>query len=73
MENNDINYTKIEINCATNTIVEAPMSEIEIAEYEAEQAAQAIKAAEVATAKAAAKAKLAALGLTADDLIALGL
>jgi hypothetical protein len=76
MENNDINYTKIEINCATNTIVEAPMSETEIAEYEADQVAQAIKVAEAegkATAKAAAEAKLLALGLSVDDLKALGL
>jgi hypothetical protein len=76
MENSDINYTKIEINCATNTIVEAPMSETEIAEYEADQAAQALKIAEAqakAEAKVVAQAKLTALGLTVSDLEALGL
>lgn len=67
MENSDINYTKIEINCATNTIVEAAMSETEISEYEAEQAAQAIKVAE-AEGKAAEKAALLErLGITADE------
>jgi hypothetical protein len=67
MENSDINYTKIEINCATNTIVEAPMSETEIAEYEADQAAQALKIAE-AQAKAAQKAALLdRLGITEDE------
>jgi hypothetical protein len=67
MENNEINYTKIEIDCATNTIVEAPMSETEIAEYEADQAAQALKITE-AEAKAAQKAALLdRLGITEDE------
>ena len=45
----------------------------EIAAWEMEQQAKAQAEAEAATKKAAAEAKLAALGLTADDLKALGL
>jgi|688.fasta_scaffold633144_2 hypothetical protein len=41
--------------------------------YEAEQAERAVLQAEAEAAKAEATAKLAALGLTADDLKALGL
>jgi hypothetical protein len=41
--------------------------------YEAEQAERATLQAEAAASKAAASAKLAALGLTTDDLKALGL
>jgi hypothetical protein len=41
--------------------------------YEAEQAERAVLQAEAEAAKAAATAKLAALGLTTDDLKALGL
>ena len=46
---------------------------IDEASYEAELKTKADLATELATKKAAAEAKLAALGLTADDLKALGL
>ena len=58
------------------TIIERDETAAEIQErqkFEAEQAAKAAEQALADTAKAAAKAKLAALGLTTDDLKALGL
>jgi hypothetical protein len=63
-------------NQETDEVIIRDMTEVELVEYEAFQAsaAQAIedaKAAEVA--KELATAKLAALGLTTDDLKALGL
>jgi len=65
-----------EHNAKTGQEVIRDMTEAELAEYEAFQAAAAqavedAKAAEIA--KEAAQAKLAALGLTVDDLRALGL
>jgi len=59
-----------------NEIIDREMNDAEFAEYQAKQAAQVIAEAEAqakAQAKAAAESKLAALGLTTDDLRALGL
>lgn len=70
--------TAIEINCETGEVIERPLTADEIAaneaaaaeaaaaQHEAEAAAQA-----VAEAKANAEAKLAALGLTAEEIAAL--
>ncbi len=70
--------TAIEINCETGEVTERPLTAEEIAANEAAQAqaeADALAAEEEATAKAAAKAsaqaKLATLGLTADEVAAL--
>ena len=70
--------TAIEINCETGEVTERPLTAEEIAANEAAAAqaeADAIAAEEEATAKAAAKAsaqaKLATLGLTADEVAAL--
>jgi hypothetical protein len=63
-------------NSETNEIIEREMTAAEFKVYEADQAAQAAKEAEAESkeqAKAAAEGKLAALGLTTDDLRALGL
>ena len=63
-------------NTATDEIIDREMNDEELAIYEAEQAAViAEQAAENKTkqAKEAAQAKLSALGLTTDDLKALGL
>ena len=70
--------TAIEVNCETGIVTERPLTAEEIAANEAAQAqaaADALAAEEVAQAKAAAKAsaqaKLATLGLTADEVAAL--
>jgi hypothetical protein len=70
--------TAIEINCETGEVTERPLTAEEIAANEAaaaQAAADAKAAEEEATAKAAAKAsaqaKLATLGLTADEVSAL--
>ena len=63
-------------NLETNEIIDREMTNAEFAKYEAEQEAEAIKASEAAAkaeAKASAQAKLSALGLTVEDLQALGL
>ena len=63
-------------NVETDEIIDREMTNAEFAKYEAEQEAETIKATEAAakaTAKAAAQSKLAALGLTVEDLTALGL
>jgi hypothetical protein len=60
----------------TNEIVDREMTAAEFKAYESQQAIDAAQVAELEkaeTAKAAAQAKLAALGLTVDDLEALGL
>lgn len=65
-----------EHNAETGEEIVREMTDAELAEYEAFQAAseQAFKDAKAAEkAKEVAQAKLAALGLTADDLKALGL
>ncbi len=68
----------IEVNCETGEVTERPLTAEEIAQREAdaaafaaEQAAKEAEATAVATAKASAKAKLAALGLSADEIAAL--
>ncbi len=70
--------TRIEINCTTGVESVIELTDAEIAQREAEVAAWAVeqearKAAEAAAAeaKASAQAKLAALGLTADEIAAL--
>jgi len=63
-------------NTETDEVIDREMTNTEFAQYEADQAAQAAATAEAkakAQAKAAAEGKLAALGLTTDDLRALGL
>ncbi len=63
-------------NTETNEVIDREMTDAEYADYEAGKIVQAEqKAAEekAATDKADALSKLAALGLTADDLKALGL
>lgn len=67
---------KVIHNAETGEIIEREYNDEEMAQWEIEKAeADAKKQAELdkAAAKAAAEAKLAALGLTADDLKALGL
>ena len=68
----------IEVNCATGEVVERPLTAEEIAQNEANAlAAEAEKAEREAAeqaaqaAKESAQAKLAALGLTADEIAAL--
>ena len=70
--------TAIEVNCETGEVVERPLTAAELSQREADAAAFAAAkheeeaaAAEVAAAKEAAHAKLAALGLTADEIAAL--
>jgi hypothetical protein len=70
--------TAIEVNCETGVVTERPLTEAEITQREADAAAFAAAKAEeeaaaavVAEAKASAEAKLAALGLTADEIAAL--
>lgn len=70
--------TAIEVNCETGVVTERPLTAEEIAQREADAAAfaaaQAAKEAEeaaVAAAKASAESKLAALGLSADEIAAL--
>jgi predicted RNA-binding protein Jag len=70
-------------NTETDEVIDREMNDVEFAKYEidlaqieAEKKAQLAKIAEAeakAQAKAAAESKLAALGLTTDDLRALGL
>jgi FMN-dependent NADH-azoreductase len=63
-------------NTETNEIIERDMTSEELTQHEKDLAnakAEQIKKQEKADAKAAAEAKLTALGLTADDLKALGL
>jgi hypothetical protein len=60
----------------TNELEVRPMTDSELAQYEADSATAALEAAnkaEETAKKAAAKAKLEALGLDLDDLKALGL
>ena len=70
--------TAIEVNCETGEVTERPLTAEEIAQREAdaaafaaEQAAREAAEAAAAEAKASAQAKLAALGLTADEIAAL--
>jgi hypothetical protein len=70
--------TAIEVDCSTGVVTERELTATEIAQREADAAAYATaKAAEDAAkaaaeaAKASGQAKLAALGLTADEIAAL--
>ena len=66
----------IEVNCETGQIIEREMTAEELTQRKADQEDQALflqQQAEAKATKAAAQAKLAALGLTTDDLKALGL
>jgi hypothetical protein len=70
--------TAVEINCETGIVTERPLTAAEIVANEAAAAEAAAAAheeeaaaAEVAATKEAAHAKLAALGLTADEIAAL--
>ena len=72
------NPTKLIVDCSTGVTTEVELTDAEVAQREADAAAFAIQEAEreaAATAKAAAKAsgeaKLAALGLTAEEISAL--
>ena len=58
---------------ANNEIIDREMTDDEYAAFIADQQVLAAKKAQAEAAKAAAENKLAALGLTADDLKALGL
>jgi hypothetical protein len=63
-------------NTETDKVIDREMTDDEFEKYQAGEAKQAIKLAEAeakAQAKATAEGKLAALGLTTDDLRALGL
>jgi hypothetical protein len=63
-------------NTATDEVVDREMTDIEFAQYQADQDSNLQRKAEAeakATAKTAAESKLAALGLTTQDLRALGL
>ena len=70
--------TKIVVNCETGVVEELPLTAEEIAQREADAAAFAAEQAEreaaeaaAAESKASAQTKLAALGLTADEIAAL--
>ena len=70
--------TAIEVNCATGEVTERPLTAAEIEQRAVDAAAYAIEKAEqdaaaeaAAEAKASGQAKLAALGLTADEIAAL--
>jgi hypothetical protein len=65
-----------ELNCETGIAVDRPMTDAELKDYKARQddnAAQQLAQDKMIQDKQAAQAKLAALGLTPDDLKALGL
>jgi hypothetical protein len=70
--------TKIVVNCTTGVTEVIPLTEAEIADMETarvaaedQRAAAEAEAAVVAAAKESANAKLAALGLTAEEIAAL--
>lgn len=70
--------TKLVVDCSTGEVTEVELTADEIAQREADALAYAEQQAErealeaaKATAKASAEAKLAALGLTADEISAL--
>jgi hypothetical protein len=68
-----MNKTKLVVDVLNNTSIVVDLTEEEILEIEANESAQAIKVAEAIAKKSAAEAKLAELGLTAEDLKALGI
>ena len=70
--------TKIVVDCSTNTAEEIELNDEEMAQLEIDRAdnlarreAEQAEAEAKATAKASAEAKLAALGLTAEEIAAL--
>ena len=70
--------TKIVVDCSTGEVQELPLTAEEISQREAdaakfaeEQAAREAEQAAIEAAKASAQAKLAALGLSADEIAAL--
>jgi hypothetical protein len=70
--------TKVVVDCSTGVVETLPLTEqelaqreIDIANYNEQKAQQAAEAEAKATAKASAEAKLAALGLTAEEIAAL--
>jgi hypothetical protein len=70
--------TAIEVNCTTGEVIERPLTAEELAQREVDAAAYAVARAEREAAEAAAlaakesaNAKLAALGLTAEEIAAL--
>ena len=63
---------KIEINCETGEVIEMPVTEQDILEGKT-LTEPPLEVKQKNEAKTAAEAKLAALGLTTDDLKALGL
>ena len=70
--------TTIEVNCTTGEVTERPLTTEEIAQREVDAAAYAVakaerdaEAAAAQVAKESAQSKLAALGLTADEITAL--
>ena len=72
--------TKLIVNCQTGEITEVELTKMDLDQQKIDEADlkafNAVKVAETqakATAKATAESKLAALGLTTDDLRALGL
>lgn len=84
MEKNNMTKPIIRIhNTETNEVIDREMTDAEFAQHEIDQAkyqadkaeaeAKVAEAEAIAIAKAAAQAKLAALGLTVEDLQALGL
>ena len=70
--------TTIEVNCTTGEVTERPLTTEEIAQREVDAAAYAVakaerdaEAAAAQVAKESAQSKLAALGLTAEEITAL--
>lgn len=70
--------TKVIINCTTGEVNEIPLTQEELAEreaariaFEAQEAERAQREADRIAAKASAEAKLAALGLTPEEIAAL--
>ena len=70
--------TAIEVNCATGEVIERPLTAEELAQREVDAAAAAVAQAEheatlaaAQAAKESAQSKLAALGLTAEEIAAL--
>lgn len=70
---NQLMTTIIEHNVETGEVVEREMTKIELSDYAKQVAEVQAQSEAIKTAKESAEAKLAALGLTADDLRALGL
>jgi len=71
--------TKVVVDCSTGFVSEIPLTDEEMTQREIDSAAAAIEAAEreaaeaaKADAKLSAQAKLAALGLTGEEIAALG-